>query len=42
MYRSVTQSADSKGLKRSALYWLQGAAIGLVVFLVVFFVVGFG
>ena len=42
MYRSVTQSEEAKGAKRSAVYWLQGAAVGLVVFLVVFFVVGFG
>lgn len=42
MYRSVTQSEESKGLKRSAVYWLQGVGVGIAVFLVVFFIIGWG
>lgn len=42
MYRSVTQSEESRGAKRRAVYWLEGVGVGIAVFLVVFLVLGWG
>jgi hypothetical protein len=40
MYRSVTESQQGQTKKRKHVHWLEGVAIGIVVFLVVF--VAFG
>ncbi len=42
MYRSVTESQQGQTKKRKHIHWLEGVGIGLAVFLVIFFALGWG
>jgi len=42
MYRSVTESQQGQTKKRKHIYWLEGVGIGVAVFLVIFFALGWG
>ncbi len=42
MYRSVTESQQGRNKKRKHLHWLEGVGVGVVVFMVVFLLFGWG
>ncbi len=42
MYRSVTESQQGQTKKRKHIHWLEGVGIGVVVFLLIFFALGWG
>ena len=42
MYRSVTESQDTRTQKRRTLHWMEGVCVGVAVFLVVFLLFGWG
>ena len=42
MYRSVTESQQGQTKKRKHIHWLEGVGIGVAVFLLIFFALGWG
>lgn len=42
MYRSVTESRQAQIKKRKHIHWIEGIGVGLAVFLVIFFALGWG
>lgn len=42
MYRSVTESQQGRNKARKHLHWLEGVGVGVIVFMVVFLLFGWG